>query len=168
MGIRSALTNAAPAVRRYLFGVCGDWDRAEDLAQEALLKAWQAREHFDGRSDITTWLFTIARNHWLDSLRSERRRPREGTMRVEPAQDAPWFSPPARAAWAEMAEAIDDALDELPPEQREALALRESEGLTFAEIAVTLNVPVATVKSRVRYALLKMAASLRPFREAPQ
>ena len=73
--------------------------------------------------------------------------------------------PPAAARRGELADAVARARDRLPPGQREAVALRESEGLTFREVAVTLGVPLATAKSRVRYALLKLAEELEPFRQ---
>ena len=161
--LRSVLVEAGPAVRRYLFGMCGRWDEAEDAAQEALLKAWAGRESFDGRADPRTWLFAIARNHWRDRLRRGSVRPQERPMPMERLQSAASTGPPARAARAELAEALDRALDRLPPAQREALALRESEGLSFLQIAGVLGVPAATVKSRVRYALAKLAEELKPF-----
>ena len=71
----------------------------------------------------------------------------------------------AEAQRAELASAVKRALARLPDEQREALALRESEGLTFDQIGQLLGVPTATVKSRVRYALLKLADDLRPYQD---
>ncbi len=52
--LRRAMSDVGPAVRRYLFGMCGDWAAAEDMAQEALLKAWKSRHHFDGRAKAKT------------------------------------------------------------------------------------------------------------------
>ena len=161
--LRTRLGELAPAVRRYLFGLCGDWDEAEDAAQEALLRAWRGLGRFDGRAELGTWVFAIARNHWLDRLRRRRARPAEqvtdGTY-IESRGD-----PPAAALErGELAEIVRRALDRLPPEQREALALRESEGLKFDQIAEMLDVPTSTVKSRVRYALAKLADELRSHR----
>ena len=76
--LRAAMDQAAPAVRQYLFGMCGDWHQAEDAAQESLLKAWNKRETFDGRADPKTWIFTIARNCWLDRLRRGKTQPPAG------------------------------------------------------------------------------------------
>ena len=161
--LRAAITDAAAAVRRYLFGMCGRWELAEDLAQEALLKAWSRRDSFGGRCDVRTWIFTIARNHWLDALRKKRlARTQDGSAMEQVADNLPPVH--HSLAHAEMAAALAKAVAGLPEEQREALALRESEGLTFNQIAELTNVPAATVKSRVRYALLKLADELAAFR----
>ncbi len=159
--LRSAIAEAAPAVRRFLFGMCGDWHQAEDLAQEALLRAWRSRERFDGNAAATTWLFTIARNAWRDSLRRRKVRPQVHAIQdiTEPAGREP--APAAAAERGELAAAVAAAMAKLPDEQREALSMRESRGLKFEQIAALLGVPAATVKSRVRYALLKLADELR-------
>ena len=162
-GLRAEVSDSGPAVRRFLFGMCGDWHVAEDLAQESLLKAWRSRASFNGRANVRTWVFTIARNAWIDYLRRQRTRGVEETMdqATLTASNAP--GPLASASGREFASQMELALRKLPPEQREALAMRESDGLTFVEISRLLELPVATVKSRVRYALMKLATELRAF-----
>jgi RNA polymerase sigma-70 factor (ECF subfamily) len=162
--VRAALNVAAPAVRRFLFGMCGCWHEADDLTQDALLKAWRKRDSFHGRAAAKTWIFRIARNEWLERLRRRRVRPK-GQVLVAEEHSAPSADQPASAAMrGERARAIEAAMADLPAEQREALALRESDGLTFPQIAAMLDVPVGTVKSRVRYAVLKLARQLTAFR----
>ena len=166
--MRSAIVEAAPGVCRYLFGLCGDWHQAEDLMQEALLAAWTQRRQFGGRSRPRTWVYAIARNLWRARLRSRQRRPKEQPMPDEPIESASASSPPADAARGELVAAVEAAMEKLPPKQREVLALRESRGLTFGQVAELLEVPVATAKSRARYALEKLAEELRPFDEEAQ
>lgn len=161
--LRAAMDQAAPAVRRYLFGMCGDWHQAEDTAQESLLKAWDKRETFDGRANPKTWIFTIARNCWLDRHRRSKTRPAEQAMNPDTHTSSLGSDPLETMARGELAAAVEQALAALPADQRDALALRESEGLTFGQIAAMLHVPAATVKSRVRYALMKLAERLKPF-----
>ena len=159
--LRQELTGSAGGVRRFLFALCRDWHQAEDLAQEALLKAWAGRGSFNGRSSVRTWVCAVARNLWLDQLRRKTLRPND-----LPAADdlpGPAAGPADQAQQAELSAALAAALRSLPPEQHEALALRESGLLTFEEIAQVLGVPAATVKSRVRYGLMKLAEQLRAF-----
>ena len=162
--VRAALNVAAPAVRRFLFGMCGCWHEADDLTQDALLKAWRKRDSFDGRAAAKTWIFRIARNEWLERLRRRRVRPKPQALVAE-EHSAPSADQPASVAIrGERARAIEAAMANLPAEQREALALRESDGMTFPQIAAMLDLPVGTVKSRVRYAVLKLARQLTAFR----
>jgi len=161
--MRAAISDAGGAVRRFLFGMCGDWHVAEDLAQESLLKAWRSRASFDGRANVRTWVFTIARNAWTDYLRRRRVRGVEETMDQATATVSMAPSPVASASGREFSVQMELAMSRLPSDQREALAMRESDGLTFPEIARLLELPVATVKSRVRYALTKLAGELRAF-----
>ena len=162
-GMRAAVSDAGGAVRRFLFGMCGDWHVAEDLAQESLLKAWRSRASFDGRANVRTWVFAIARNAWIDYLRRRRVRGAEETMDRAAATASTAPGPVASASRREFSTRMELALARLPSGQREALAMRESEGLTFSQIARLLELPVATVKSRVRYALTKLANELRAF-----
>ena len=174
--VRAELADAGGTVRRYLFGMGAAWDEAEDLTQEAMLKAWRARASFDGRANVRTWVFTIARNHWRDRLRRRKNDPvaprvdsdtkPRPLVAVPASGDASTGTPLGAAMRSELADAVSIAMRKLPGEQREALALRESGGLSFNEIGRLLDVSPNTVKSRVRYALLKLADELRPF--APQ
>ena len=79
VAVRTTLEKAGPAVRRFLFAMGVSWDDAEDAAQETLLRAWRDRASFDGRADVRTWIFRIARNHYLDVVRQrdlfDRKRP---------------------------------------------------------------------------------------------
>ncbi len=159
---RAELAEAAPAVRRFLFGLCGDWHRSEDLSQEALLSAWHKRDSFNGQASLRTWVFAIARNHWLTGLRQQARRGRE-----EPVNESCHIdltaAPEALAARGELADAVAAAMARLPDEQREALSLRELGGLTCVQVADVLDLPLGTVKSRLRYAMGKLARELEPF-----
>ena len=129
-----------------------------------LLAAWGARAKFEGRASVRTWVFTIARNRWIDRRRRDKTHGIEQTMESAGTTPSNTPGPATIAGRNEFAGALQGALARLSEEQREALLLREKSGLTFPEIAALLAVPTATVKSRVRYALLKLAEELRSFR----
>jgi len=148
--------------------VAGSRADAEDLAQETFLKAFGAIDRFDGRSALFTWLYRIAVNTARDWNDHRRRRPSvplegpDGPL-FEPADAGP--SPDEAAQRREERAAVHRALARLPEPFRSTLVLREMEGLSYEEIAETLEIPLNTAASRYRYGLDKMRARLRPIYE---
>jgi len=136
--------------------LCRDRHRAEDLAQETLVAAWQSLGRFDGRCRFSTWLYGILRHKYLKS--SRRRRPdlvdldQIGSQALE--QRAP---PPGKAA-----EELEDALRvrravaSLPSDHRSVIELRFFGGASLEEIATLLDCPLGTVKSRLHHGLEKL------------
>jgi RNA polymerase sigma-70 factor (ECF subfamily) len=128
---------------------------AIDAAQDALLSVVRSITRFDGRSSFGTWIYRIATNACLDELRRRRRRPMVG---LPGDLDDDWESvgrpafggrgrDPADEATAHVD--VDAALRQLAPEHRVALVLRDVCDLTYDEIAVVLDVPIGTVRSRI-------------------
>lgn len=123
---------------------------AEDVAQEAFLRAFRRLPSFQGNGPFSSWLFQIAVRLCLDRRRSAR------WGREVPAETAPEFiSPPNSIDTHLLVEAL---LDQLSPPIRAALVLREIEGLEYDEIAQTLGVPVGTVRSRLNAARTQFRA----------
>jgi RNA polymerase sigma-70 factor (ECF subfamily) len=133
-------------VQSYLYRLCGSVDLAEELTQETFLRACVGLISFRGDSSVATWLFRIARNAYLNSLR----RPspaRIDTDELLAIPDAGGEGDPAgRYAAQEQRTLIGIALGQLPEKQRSILLLRDSEGLSYAEIADVLEISLAAVK----------------------
>ncbi len=132
------------AVFHYLTRLVADRDLAEDLAQECWLRVWQARHSYRPEAAFRTWLFTIARRLALDHAKAPR-------LPVGPLAEgmlgAP--SPCGQVIAGALERVIDAALARMPPEQREAVVLRDMEGVTYADIARITGCPLGTVKSRL-------------------
>jgi RNA polymerase sigma-70 factor, ECF subfamily len=144
----------------FLLRLTGDRGRAEDLCQEAFLKVVKASDDWQPRARFTTWLYAISRHLAVDEAR------RQAFRRTDPA-DAPGDDaaaetpgPEAAAGAALLRPRLEAALAALPAEQREVFLLREHAGLKFSEIAEVTGTPENTVKSRMRYALEGLRASL--------
>ena len=135
---------------------------AEDLVQEACLRAWKSFAGFRG-GDSRSWLLTIVRNTCFTWLRENRRQ----NLAVEFNEDLHSEDvevPEAERLLAQRSsrETLEKALQELPAEFREAIVLRELEGLSYKEISEITNVPVGTVMSRLARARARLQISLAP------
>lgn len=140
-----------------------DRDHAEDLAQEAFVKAFRSLAAFDTTRRLSSWLFRIAHNTAIDALR----RPRRPLVSIDTAHDArtepvvlhapPDPDPAERAA---LGAALDAAMGRLRPEFRAAVVLRYDEGLPFEQIGHVMGIPEATARSHVHRARKELARYL--------
>jgi RNA polymerase sigma-70 factor (ECF subfamily) len=148
----------APRLKGHLIRLGADPGQGEEIAQEALLAVWRKAEQFDpSRASASTWIFTIARNLWIDHLRKVRRR--------DQIDEVPWEAEPPEVPdqvleQSDSARSVRDALDELPAEQLEVIRLSYFEGKAHAEIAEQLSLPLGTVKSRIRLASARLRVLL--------
>jgi RNA polymerase sigma-70 factor (ECF subfamily) len=140
-----------PALLHFLLGLTyGDRQRAEDLLQETLVRAWQHPEAFDGpHESMRPWLFTVARRLAIDARRSRLARPTEVHDGVLEST-ASHGDPTERSA---AALDVRDAVRALSPEHRAVLVQIYFRGLSVNEAAAVLGIPAGTVKSRSYYAL---------------
>jgi RNA polymerase sigma-70 factor, ECF subfamily len=147
----------------YLRALVGHADDAEDLAQDAFIRAYRGLARFAGRSLFRTWLYQIATN----VARTHRARRSKGSNRgqtpVEPLaeRDEP-TSPVSLEAQIVLRDRLDRALAALPAEWREAVVLRDVEGLEYREIAELTGVPIGTVESRIFRGRQRLRAALQP------
>lgn len=145
MDFLTDLESCIPSLRRYARALLRDADRADDLVQDCLERALSRRHLWRGGASLRPWLFRIMHNIFANQMRALSARPAhqpiEGVTR-EPEVGEPQT---AHLALAEMAR----ALDLLPEEQRRILLLVALEGLSYQEVAETMDVPVGTVMSRL-------------------
>ncbi len=149
----------APRVKSYMMRQGADANTAEELAQETLLTVWRKAGLYSGdKGSATTWIFTIARNLRIDRLRRE--------LTWVPLPDGydqqASSDPPADDVLdeSERRTRVQSALDTLPPDQHEVVLLSYVEGLSHAEIADRLRLPLGTVKSRMRLAYTKIRGAI--------
>lgn len=139
---------------------------AEEVVLDAFAQAWRDASRFDGsRGSVLGWLTTITRTRALDLVRARGRRARAtdsaATMLDEPAaMGTGHAAPDAAVQEAELADTVHGALQHLSAPQRQAIELAFYEGLTHHEVAVRLQQPLGTVKTRIRQGLLKLRETL--------
>lgn len=133
-------------IQHYLYQLCGSADLAEELTQVTFLKACAGLLSFRGDCSTSTWLFRIARNAYLDSLRRPDPRRIDTDELLAIPDRAPNADPARSYAAAEQRGLIGLALAQLPERQRTILLLRDAEGLAYAEIADVLGTSLAAVK----------------------
>ncbi|CAM5668987.1 RNA polymerase sigma factor [Streptomyces spiroverticillatus] len=148
--------HAGPLLAFVLRLVAGDRQRAEDVVQETLIRAWKNAGALNrATGSVRPWLVTVARRIVIDNHRSRQARPQEvdpSPLEVMPAEDEI-----DKALWLMT---LSDALDDLTPAHREALVETYFKGRTVGEAAEVLGVPSGTVRSRVFYALRSMKLAL--------
>jgi RNA polymerase sigma factor (sigma-70 family) len=137
-------------------------DDAEDIVQEASLKAFKALDDFRG-GDARVWMLAIVRNTAMNFLRSRKQDVSIDLDQMEPADRSP--NPEQGLLDDSRREQVRRAIAQLEPEFRETLVLREIEGLSYKEIAAVLNVPAGTVMSRLSRARQRLVIELTPTKE---
>jgi RNA polymerase sigma-70 factor, ECF subfamily len=149
----------AGRIRGYLLSLCRDRTLADDLTQDTFLQMHRSRRTYEPGRPVTPWVFAIARHVYLMNRRSTGRRLRfEETLAADARSDE--TTPDASGALAD-ADAVQRALDGVPPDQREALLLHHVEGWSFSEIATRLGIRVNAAKTRAFRGMRKMREHLR-------
>jgi RNA polymerase sigma-70 factor (ECF subfamily) len=149
-GDHDAFASLMRAHEDRIFAVClrilADREMALDATQDTFIAAFRKAHQFEGNSAVGTWMYRIAVNNCYDLLRRARRRP---------VDSLPEYFDQADPSATETVEAsahrgeIEEALASLPPDFRAAVVLSDIEGMSLPDVALTLGVPVGTVKSRV-------------------
>jgi RNA polymerase sigma-70 factor, ECF subfamily len=155
------LSECGPLAYRVARGVLRNTADAEDVAQEALLRAYKSFERLRDRSRFRGWLVRISFRLALDRLRSAKRREQRDQLWSQPAHLPPPTTAEDIAVSNQFQGHLDRALEELPEKLRLVLLLSAMDGYTIDEIASLVAVPVGTVKSRIFLARKKLAEKLR-------
>jgi RNA polymerase sigma-70 factor (ECF subfamily) len=146
-------SGAVQTVARATIGA--DDELCADVVQQTFVKAWRAAANFDPDRELAPWLYAIARRTAVDALRAERR-PTRGDH--APETDVAVTDRSFEQTYE--AHQVRDALDRLPPDEREVMRLSHFIGLSHSDIAERLGVPVGTIKSRTHRAHKRLASSL--------
>jgi RNA polymerase sigma-70 factor (ECF subfamily) len=152
---RNDLIGCIPPLRAFAISLTGKMDRADDLVQETLLKAWANRQSFEPGTRLKAWLFTILRNEFYTVFRKRKREVEDangtiaGNVSVHPEQHG----------HMDLTD-MQTALGKLPVDQREALLLVSASDLSYEEAAVICGVAVGTIKSRVNRARVRLGELL--------
>ncbi len=151
------------AVIRVVYRLCGDEQLAQDAAQDAFIKAWVRLADFQPRAPFRSWVYRIAVNTALDSLRQKPQRSIEddeegfGLVENTPGPEAAYLQ-------KEQQDFLQKAVRALPEAARSVLVLREYGEQSYEEIAATLEIPIGTVMSRLNYARTRLREVLRSYR----
>ncbi len=169
-GDNSAWADLLLAYTRKIYNLCyrftGRPQEAEDLTQEIFIKVFQTLQSYDPRQGaFPTWLNRVSRNHLVDHYRRTKRDRVTSSLEDELAtlaeKPSPEQEPAGRVASREAREQLQLALNQLSPDLREAVILRDLHDLDYHEIAQVLGVPSGTVKSRINRGRLELASVLK-------
>ncbi len=152
---REGLLAAIPSLRAFAFSLIGRGDRADDLVQETMMKAWAHHHSFQPGTNLRAWLYTILRNEFYSQMRKKGREVED----VEGAYSRNVGVHPEQPGHLDMAD-MRTALAQLPPDQKEALLLVAASGFSYEEAATICDVAMGTIKSRVNRARTRLAEIL--------
>ncbi len=160
-------------VYNFAYRLTGNYDDANDIAQEAFLRVYNAIGSFRGDASFTTWLFRITTNVFLDDRKRARAHPHASLdeyMELEESSVArqiedPSPSPEAITEEKERAQILQEAIHSLPEYQRAMVSLYHTQQKSYEEIAEIMDLPIGTVKSRLNRARLALKEKLTPLRE---
>lgn len=150
--VKQDLVNAIPNLRAFAISLCGNPERADDLVQETLIKAWSKLSSFAEGTNMIAWLYTILRNVFYSEYRKRRREVEDVDGRMASMQ----VSAPEQMAHLNFQD-FRQALMQLPDDQREALVLVGGAGLSYEEAALVCDCAIGTIKSRVNRARTRLA-----------
>lgn len=149
----------SPRIRGYLLKLTRDGQAAEDLMQETMLSIWRKAGQYDpARGPASAWIFTIARNVWIDAWRKQRRPefdPNDPSLATAPEPDADIVMEQRQSY-----DALHEAVKTLPKEQLELIRLSFFDEASHSAIAEQLGLPIGTVKSRIRLAFGRLRNAL--------
>jgi RNA polymerase sigma-70 factor (ECF subfamily) len=162
-------------VRRYqdrlypsILRLMGSPEDAQDVLQDAFVRAFQKLDQFQGESSFYTWMYRIAVNTALSEQRKHRDRgnnprlePVTLRLAVEPADDSPETDPALALERLERELLVQSALNELGPDHRAVVVLKDFDGRRYEEISALLKIPIGTVRSRLHRARMELADRLR-------
>lgn len=162
-------------IQRLIGRMVRDVDLVEDIAQETFIRAYRALAQFRGDAQFYTWLYRIAVNTAKKALMELKRDPTVSENSFKSADDDETSpleneltsseTPEALLASKEIAEMVNAAMEALPEELRQAITLREIEGLSYEEIAEVMSCPIGTVRSRIFRAREAISAKVKPMLE---
>jgi RNA polymerase sigma-70 factor, ECF subfamily len=161
--LKTDLIAAIPSLRAFAVSICGNSDRADDLVQETLVKAWGSLDSFSEGTNLTAWLFTILRNIYYSEFRKRRREAPD----PDGAIAARLVSPESQNAHMDFLD-FREALQKLPLDQREALILVAASGMSYEEAAEICGCAPGTMKSRVNRARNRLAELMAAPAAAPE
>jgi len=163
-------------IQRLISRMVRDSDLVEDIAQETFIRAYRALHQFRGDAQFYTWLYRIAVNTAKKFLLDLKRDPLVTLTALQPDGEEDETSRPGNEptteetpesvlAASEIAQAVNAAMDALPEDLRQAVTLREIEGLSYEDIAAAMDCPIGTVRSRIFRAREAISARVRPLLE---
>jgi RNA polymerase sigma-70 factor, ECF subfamily len=148
MDIRNELVEHVPRLRRYARALINNRELADDLVQDTLERALGRTELFRSGTDLRAWLFTIMHNIFVNQVRKSVSRGTHVSVDDENVPETEYAIPATQTGTLEVRD-LDYALQRLPAEQREVVLLVGLEEMSYADVALALDVPIGTVMSRL-------------------